>query len=92
MTDHGSRSYANEKEAARRGAGRFEKKLVELGIRQVLAGAMHPQTDGKLKGARPTRYKGSIHHNYCAAVVIICSNWSTCTGRSTASCTSSKKS
>ena len=56
MTDHGSRSYANQKEAAGRGAGRFEKKLTELGIRQVLAGVRHPQTDGRLE-----RLHGEIH-------------------------------
>ena len=49
MTDHGSQFYANEKENAARGASRFEKRLVELGIRQVLAGVNHPQTNGKLE-------------------------------------------
>ena len=49
MTDHGSQFYANEKESAKRGKGEFEKKLVELEIRQILAGVNHPQTNGKLE-------------------------------------------
>ena len=49
MTDHGSQFYANEKEAAKRGVSGFEKRLVELGIRQILAGVRHPQTNGKLE-------------------------------------------
>ena len=44
MTDHGTQFYANEKESQKRGAGKFEKRLVELGIRQILAGVGHPQT------------------------------------------------
>ena len=55
MTDHGSQSCASEKENAARGASRFEKRLVELGIRQVLAGVNHPQTNGK-----PERLHGEI--------------------------------
>ena len=43
MTDHGSQFYANE-EAMARGASTFEKRLVRMGIRQVLAGVNHPQT------------------------------------------------
>ena len=49
MTDHGTQFYANKKEAMERGAGLFERKLVELGIRQILAGVGHPQTNGKLE-------------------------------------------
>ena len=50
MTDHGSQFYANEKETAKkRGEGEFEKKLTELGIRQILAGVGRPQTNGKVE-------------------------------------------
>ena len=49
MTDHGSQFYANEAEARRRGESEFEKKLVELDIRQILARVKHPQTNGKLE-------------------------------------------
>ena len=56
MTDHGSQFYANEKESRKRGVSEFEKKLVELDIRQILAGVRHPQTNGKLE-----RLHGEIH-------------------------------
>ena len=49
MTDHGSQFYANEAEDRRRGESEFEKRLVELGIRQILARVRHPQTNGKLE-------------------------------------------
>ena len=49
MTDHGSQFYANEAEARKRGESAYEKKLVELGIRQILARVKHPQTNGKLE-------------------------------------------
>ena len=49
MTDHGSQFYANEAEARKRGESEYEKKLVELGIKQILAGVRHPQTNGKLE-------------------------------------------
>lgn len=49
MTDHGSQFYANEAEARKRGESAYEKNLVELGIRQILAGVRHPQTNGKLE-------------------------------------------
>ena len=49
MTDHGSQFYANASEAKRKGASDFEKRLVELGIHQILARVKHPQTNGKLK-------------------------------------------
>jgi putative transposase len=49
MTDHGSQFYANEAEARKRGESAYEKKLVELGIKQILAGVRHPQTNGKLE-------------------------------------------
>ena len=49
MTDRGSQFYANASEAKRKGASEYEKRLVELGIRQILAGVRHPQTNGKLE-------------------------------------------
>ncbi|MCE2498704.1 MAG: transposase [Nitrosopumilaceae archaeon] len=49
MTDHGAQFYANEKESRERGKSGFEKRLVELGIRQILAGVGHPQTNGKIE-------------------------------------------
>ena len=42
MTDRGSQFYACASEAKRKGAPVFEKKLVELGIKQILAGLRHP--------------------------------------------------
>ncbi len=49
MTDHGSQFYANASEAKKKGASAFEKRLVELDIRHILAGVGHPQTNGKLE-------------------------------------------
>ena len=49
MTDHDSQFYSNEAEARKRGESGFEKRLVELGIRQILARVKHPQTNGKLE-------------------------------------------
>ena len=49
MTDHGSQFYANEAEARKRGESTYEKKLVELDIKQILARIKHPQTNGKLE-------------------------------------------
>ena len=49
LTDHGSQFYANEKEAAAKGEAKFEKELVALGIRHILARVNHPQTNGKLE-------------------------------------------
>ena len=49
LTDHGSQFYANEKENAKRGTAVFEAKLVEMGIKQVMARIRHPQTNGKLE-------------------------------------------
>ena len=55
MTDHGSQFYANETETRKRGESAYEKRLVELGIRQILARVKHPQTNGKLE-----RFHGEI--------------------------------
>ena len=55
MTDHGSQFYANESEARKRGRTEFERRLAELGIRHILAGVGHPQTNGKLE-----RFHGEI--------------------------------
>ena len=49
VTDHGSRFYANAPEAKRKGASDFEKKLVGLGIHQILARVKYPQTNSKLE-------------------------------------------
>ena len=49
LTDHGSQFYANEKENARRGMATFETRLLELGIKHVMARIRHPQTNGKLE-------------------------------------------
>ena len=48
LTDHGSQFYANERANSRRGVAVFESRLVEMGIRQVMARIRHPQTNGKL--------------------------------------------
>lgn len=49
LTDHGSQFYANASEIKKKGESMFEKKLVEFGIRQILARVNHPQTNGKLE-------------------------------------------
>ena len=49
LTDHGSQFYANERENAQRGVAVFETKLVELGIKQIMARIRHQQTNGKLE-------------------------------------------
>ena len=49
MTDHGSQFYANASEAKKKGASDFEKRLIGLGIHQILARVKHPQTNGKLE-------------------------------------------
>ena len=55
LTDRGSQFYANEAETRERGESEFEKELARLGIRQILARAGHPQTNGKLE-----RFHGEI--------------------------------
>ena len=49
LTDHGSQFYANVKANSERGVSVFEEKMVELGIKQVMARIRHPQTNGKLE-------------------------------------------
>lgn len=49
MTDHGSQFYASGSEKKRKGTSRFEERLVELDIRQILAGVRRPQTNGKVE-------------------------------------------
>ena len=49
MTDHGLQFYANEADSRKRGESEFEKRLVEMDIRQILACVKHPQTNGKLE-------------------------------------------
>ncbi len=49
MTDHGPQFYASASKARGGGASEFEKRLVEMGIRHVLAGSGHSQTSAKLK-------------------------------------------
>ena len=49
MTNHGSQFYANASEAKRKGASDFEKRLVGLEIRQILARVKHQQANGKLE-------------------------------------------
>ncbi len=48
MTDRRSQFYANTS-VKEEEASVFEKRLVELGIKQILTGARHPQTNGKLE-------------------------------------------
>ena len=48
MTDRGPQFYASEAEARKNGESAYEKKLVELGIRQILAWTRQAQTTGKL--------------------------------------------
>ena len=55
LTDHGSQFYSNKSEYKRRGASKFEKELVRLGIKHILARVNHPQTNGKLE-----RFHGEI--------------------------------
>ena len=48
MTGRGPQSYAGRKDDAASGASHFEKELVALGIRHVLARVGRAQTNGKL--------------------------------------------
>ena len=49
MTYRGPQFYADEAEAVKGEVSEFEKRLVELGVRQVLARARHSYPGGKLK-------------------------------------------
>ena len=49
MTDCGSQFSVNTSETKKSGTLIFEKKLVDLGIKQILAGLRHQQINGKLK-------------------------------------------
>jgi len=49
LTDRGSQFYASEGERREKGVSRFEAFLAEKGIRHVLCGVGHPQTNGKLE-------------------------------------------
>ena len=49
LTDHGSQFYANAGEYKQKGASEFEKELVALDIKHILARVNHPQTNGKLE-------------------------------------------
>ena len=49
MTDHGSQFYANAEEYKQKGTSKFEKELVRLDIRHILARVNHTQTNGKLE-------------------------------------------
>ena len=49
LTDRGSQFYANKSEYKRDGASEFEKELVALGIRHILACVNHPETNCKLE-------------------------------------------
>jgi len=48
LTDHGPQFYAGEAECRKHGETEFEKKLVEMDIKHILARIRHPQTNGKL--------------------------------------------
>ena len=58
MTDRGSQFYTHASESKKKRVSVFEKRLVELGIKQILAGVRHPQTNGKLE-----RLHGEIQRN-----------------------------
>ncbi len=49
LTDHSSQFYANASEERKKKVSVFEKMLVEFEIKQILADARHPQTNGNLE-------------------------------------------
>jgi len=49
LSDHGSEFYANKRDARGHGDHEYEQFLKERGIRQILCGVNHPQTNGKLE-------------------------------------------
>ena len=49
LSDRGTQFYATESDMKRKGATLFERTLVDLGIRHILARVAHPQTNGKLE-------------------------------------------
>ena len=59
MTDHGSQFYANEAEARKSGESAYEKKLVELGIKQILAGCATPRPTASSSGCMARRSASS---------------------------------
>jgi transposase InsO family protein len=49
LTDHGSEFYANKRDGRGHADHEYELFLKEQGIKQVLCGVNHPQTNGKLE-------------------------------------------
>ena len=60
LTDRGSQFYSSESESKRKGVSEFEKELVKLEIRHILARVNHPQTNGKLE-----RFHGELQRKLC---------------------------
>ena len=49
LTDRGSQFYASESDIKKKGVSEFEKTLVKLDIKHILARVKHPQTNGKIE-------------------------------------------
>jgi putative transposase len=49
ICDHGSQFYANKRDKKDHADHAFEKFLMDNGIKQILCGVNHPQTNGKLE-------------------------------------------
>jgi len=60
LTDHGSQFYANESEVKKKGVSEYEKELVRLDIKHILARVNHPQTNGKIE-----RFHGELQKKLC---------------------------